>query len=579
MLRLLRMTPRKVALLGLAGLAISGFTARGESPCSTLPAGSPLVAVPSSGPGCATPLPSMPGFPTTPPPSMPAAASDDASAVCACAAPTTPPAQQEPVQPQTEGAAAPMAEPSLGEAGAQQGGDVGIAAPNMIGDLLYSSRSIQYGFGRITGNSATFGLGSTSIVNASVAENNSPIPQDRVYFRYNLFTNSQSITGISPQFSEVPPGSGVFIFGNQTKQYNTSLYTLGGEKTFFDGLMSVEVRLPIVSTLSTSNNISVGNITGPVGGADPNGNPFFGVQGTPGNTLGQEATYFDNMSVILKSLLYKSCNAKFALSGGMGIGIPTAPDTRLSVVDYAGTGGPGSQTASGQEVRQFTISNDTWALSPFLAFLYLPAPRFFTQGFFQVEVPLNSSTITYSDHYSIGSFGTGGDPRLLSLISTGQSLLPPFTVRRSIDEQTLAHVDLVAGYWLVQNPDSRWLNGMALSFETHYTGALTNADRVQLPGNGTQLQYPPSNPIAGIVNNGVGQVPNIGPVVVAGPSRVDIVDVTVGTTFLLGNQSTLATAFTVPVTTGANKTFDWEFQVQLNFYFGAIRNPFAPNAY
>ncbi len=68
-----------------------------------------------------------------------------------------------------------------------------------------------------------------------------------------------------------------------------------------------------------------------------------------------------------------------------------------------------------------------------------------------------------------------------------------------------------------------------------------------------------------------GQIANVGPVVGSGPSRVDIVDLTVGTTFLIGNRTTLATAFTVPLTSGYNRTFDWEAQVQLNFYFGGPR--------
>jgi hypothetical protein len=556
----LKPTSTKAALLGLAGLAVSGFTAQAQSPSLPASPSSVQTAAPCPAPGCPTPYPSMPGVPTFPlPPTT---------------QPKTPETQPRTPTPGTGESTTPTqptsepAQPSLpGEqASAQESSDIGLSAPNMIGDLLYSSRSVQFGLGRINGNSNFFGLGSTSIVNASVAENNSPIPQDRVYFRYNFFSNSQSVTGINSQPVEAIPGSNVFLFSPQTKKYDTNMYTLGGEKTFLDKAMSVEVRLPIVTTLSTSNTLSVGNNTGPVGGADGNGNPLFGVLATPGNTLGNEGSYFGNMSVILKGLVYHNDCNKLSVSAGLGIGIPTAPDTHLSVVDY--TGGSGApQTASGQQLRQFTIANETWALSPFLAALYTPTDRFFTQGFLQVEAPLNSSPVTYSDQYLLGQFGTAGSPPLQNALATGQSLRPPFTIRRSIDEQTLAHLDLGAGYWLVRSPENRWLNGLALSFEAHYTGALTNADRIQLPGNGTLLQLNPSNPIAGI-QSVANQIPNIGPVVGAGPTRVDIVDLTAGTTFVLGSQTSLATAFTVPVSNGTNKTFDWEFQLQLNFYFG-----------
>jgi hypothetical protein len=53
-------------------------------------------------------------------------------------------------------------------------------------------------------------------------------------------------------------------------------------------------------------------------------------------------------------------------------------------------------------------------------------------------------------------------------------------------------------------------------------------------------------------------------------NRLDIVDVTVGTTFVIGNNATLATAVALPLTTGDNRTFDWEFQLQLNVFFGGL---------
>ncbi len=451
----------------------------------------------------------------------------------------------------------------------------------MIGDLLYATRSVNYGFARITGNSAATGLGSTSIFNAAVAENNSPVPYDRTYFRYNFFHDSQSITGIAntpfglnPTLSLTNPAQ-VLLYNPQTKLYNTNIYTFGGEKTFFDGMMSVEVRLPITSTLSPSNAISVGSFAGYTSPAtfDGNGNRVFNVNATPGDTLGRQDTYFDNMLIVLKGVFYRSEDRKTWLSGGLAIGIPTAPDTRISVTDFNGTPAVGASpvnVASGQERRDITIANSTWAVSPFIAGLWLPSDRIFTQGFLQVECPLNSSAITYTDQFTLGHFGTGGLPNLTTALKTGQSELPPFTVHTRINEQYLLHGDVGTGYWLMRNQENCLLNGVALSFEAHYTGALSNLNRIQLPGNAASLQYPPGQAIQS-ANNQVSQIPNIGPVIGAGPSRVDIVDLTMGTTFVFGNRATLAIAGTLPATQGFNRTFDWEAQVQLNFLFGAPR--------
>ena len=159
---------------------------------------------------------------------------------------------------------------------------------NMIGDLLYTSRSVQFGFLRVNGNTNFFGLASTTIVNSSVAENNSPLPEDRIYVRYNFFSNGQQVTGLSPTVRQIVPGD---AFGSapillqlpQTKHYDVNMYTIGAEKTFLDGLMSVEVRLPVVTSLAPSNVFSVGSITSFNQTVDINGNQTFNVRSTPQN--------------------------------------------------------------------------------------------------------------------------------------------------------------------------------------------------------------------------------------------------------------------------------------------------------
>jgi hypothetical protein len=51
-------------------------------------------------------------------------------------------------------------------------------------------------------------------------------------------------------------------------------------------------------------------------------------------------------------------------------------------------------------------------------------------------------------------------------------------------------------------------------------------------------------------------------------NRLDIIDLTLGTTFEFAKRLTLATGFTLPMRGADNRTFDWEFQLQLNYYFG-----------
>ena len=510
-------------------------------------------------PLCPTPAVPVPYCPTPYPSTMPS------------------PSTTNPSQPSTpDQNTTPDVDLNPGGMGGRGSPTAAITAPNMHGDLLFTSRSVQFGFNRINGNTDFIGLGSTSIVNSSVADNNSPLPEDRVSFRYNFFSNSQSVTGIGPNSFLVAPGTGnsppVFFQETQVKQYDTSMYTFSAEKTFFDGLMSLEIRAPVITSLSNNNTLSVGNFAGFTGGTDNMGNATFNTVTTPENTLGHSDTYFGDITLIWKTLLYSNKTAGLFVSGGLSLGIPSAPDTNVTVVDYSGA--PNNALASAQQTRTIEIADDTWSLSPFVAVLYTPTDRFYTQGFMELEVPLNGSAVTYSDRYTIGSSTLVGATReqlaaINTAIAAGQSALPPFTVHTNINEQTLLHLDWGVGYWVMRQPENTWLTGIATALELHYTGTLNNAERVQLPGNATLLDFNPANPVAaaqGKLTPAV--VPNVGPVLGGATSKVNIVDLTLGTTFVLNDRATVGTAFTVPLTNDSNKTFDWEFQLQFNYYFG-----------
>jgi hypothetical protein len=248
----------------------------------------------------------------------------------------------------------------------------------------------------------------------------------------------------------------------------------------------------------------------------------------------------------------------FLLSGGLGFEVPTAPDTRVRIVDYVG--GQTSIFAEVQRIRDFLISNDTWALSPFLAVLATPTDRFFGHGFFQLEFPVTNSSYSYSDTFPRSGTRSADNPSFQ---------FNPVSQVGVINEQSLLHLDVGAGYWVVRNPDARWLNGMAPTVELHYLTTLQNADLITLPGDNT---------FARGVGGGPAQRTTTGPQLGNLNNRVDILDLTMGVTFLLGNQATIATAFVLPLRGTGDRTFDWEFQLQINFFFGGpVRRGFAPN--
>jgi hypothetical protein len=428
-----------------------------------------------------------------------------------------------------------------------------VAAPNFLGDLLYASRSINFRYNRAASAINVANNGATSVINSTISDNNSPIPRDRVGFRYNHFDDSQSVTGFGPA---VTGANGVGTAFAQTRTYDLDRFTFNYEKTFLDRMMSVELRIPFSTTLSPDLNLSAGDITGSVPGSNA-----FTVNSTPQNTLGQYGTQFENVSLILKGLAYRS--QSLALSGGVGLTAPTGADTRVQVTDYSGPSTMGVATV--QRVRNFLIDNETWSLSPFVAAVATPTDRCFFQGFLQFDFALNSSTINYTDTITRGSvpvFAPGVIPGQILALPT------PFSVRSGITEQPLMHLDFGTGYWLVRDPSARCFTGIAPTLELHYTTTLKNASVVTLPQDGL-TQINPQNPTRLIA-----EAP---PLVGNLRNRVDILDMTVGTTFEIASRAFLATGFAFPLRGGDDRTFNWEYHVQLNYYFGGLGRRAAPN--
>ncbi len=478
--------------------------------------------------------------------------------------PAPPPPAVKPAPPAPPAAPPPDLDLASADAAATGGEMASLAAPNMIGNLLGAGRSVQFFVNRTSGASFINAVGSTSLVNPAVADNNSPVPQDRVYFRYNHFADALAVTGASAQPTMPLPGiAGARQGFTTTRTYDDDQYTFGFEKTFFERRASLEFRFPFSTTLANQLDLSYGALTSNaqlpsrVMPAQPPILVYQNPVNTPANTLGHEATQLGNLSLIFKWLFLQ--RSGLFLSGGAAAGIPTSSDTRIRVTDFLGSNPTEVDTL---RIRDFHIRNQTWSLSPYLAALATPTDRFFTQGFVQFDVPLNTSSITYSEVVQQTT-----SPATMFNNGTGV-LAPPFTVHDHLREQYLLHLDIGTGYWLLRRADPAWLTGFAPAAELHYTSTLNNANIVALPGDSSlfyqartqSFQNNPPPPLVGNLRN-----------------RVDLLDLTLGTTFEFAQRARLATAFSLPLRGSDNRTYDWEFHLQLNYYFGGSRLPPAPN--
>lgn len=159
-------------------------------------------------------------------------------------------------------------------------------------DLQYlrSESTINGGNGQVTGVSYRYQAAVNLPVPSpgevvgrySIADNNSPLPQDRLFLDYNFFHNAR-ITA-----------SGIPV----------NRWAPGFEKTFADQLFSIEMRAPMAVTLTSSVN-------------------------TSGEDLA--AFEFGDTSFTLKSLLYG--DDRLITSAGLGVTIPTADDFTLTLKD------------------------------------------------------------------------------------------------------------------------------------------------------------------------------------------------------------------------------------------------------
>jgi len=226
--------------------------------------------------------------------------------------------------------------------------------PNMFGDSY-----MEIGNGMMVSGPDGYSSSNSPLAGGNrrlkIAENDNSLPQDRVFFLYNHFQDATSIDD-----STVTPVA--------QRSISLDRYTIGFEKTFVDGLWSVELRMPFG------------------GGYDYESPGFASSAGQVGN-----------LNIVFKRVIYRSETTLAAV--GLCIDTPTGSDA----------------TGMGQGV-QYDIHNQALFLMPYLGILRVPNDKLFYQAFLQVDVPTNGNRIDYVDTNGTptsGTFGTLDDQTLL----------------------------------------------------------------------------------------------------------------------------------------------------------------------
>jgi hypothetical protein len=247
--------------------------------------------------------------------------------------------------------------------------NVGLATvPNMFGDLAGGTNTIK--FETTSGKPNTFSSASFALPVAGggsrigkIAENDSPIPRDRIFFSYNHFQNVFQVSETPAN----PPAPTIF------RQEPLDRYTMGFEKTFLDGWTSVELRMPFTGTLNAQLD-----------------------------AVGLNAGNIGNMTVVLKSLLYM--DSATAVGAGMAIETPTGTDTFARI-----------------DTTTLRFKNQTTHLLPYIGFVWSPGdPRWgwgsglFLSGFAQIDINTagNSVDTLSPNRVPISSLGKLTDQNL-----------------------------------------------------------------------------------------------------------------------------------------------------------------------
>lgn len=253
-----------------------------------------------------------------------------------------------------------------------------------------------------------------------------------------------------------------------------SRYVIGLEQVLVDDLISVELRLPVAATYGSDQDL-----------------------GLPED----RDIEIGNFTLISKFALWRT--ESLLVSAGLGIGTPTAQDTRLSI------GG----------VDLLEVRNETVQIQPFMGALYRWNDDWSFQAYMQLDVAAGGDAVMVNGDFD--------DPTANRLEFAGD-----------FKDSTLMHLDFSASKSLYRTSDreARLTNVLA-NAEVHYTSTLEDSSVVQ-SNNFTYTNL---------------------------KNRFDIVNMTFGSHFVFKNGLVATPAIAVPLTEGLDKQFDFEAIVQLNY--------------
>jgi hypothetical protein len=192
-----------------------------------------------------------------------------------------------------------------------------------------------------------------------ISDNQSPIPQDRVYFNFNYYNDINY--PLARRFQS--PVSGIQIYR----------YLLGFEKTFFNGMASIGVR-DSINTLSARSTIP---------------------------SLGGTSTAMGDLSVITKVVLFEQWEEPSGQGQGRGQGGSGLQGFGLTAI---GGGRNGGLISGGLAITMptgpggfagapFSKSFRNTTLQPYLGYFYSRG-NFYLQGFEAIDVPTDPHDVT-----------------------------------------------------------------------------------------------------------------------------------------------------------------------------------------
>ncbi len=463
--------------------------------------------------------------------------------------------------------------------------------PNMMGDYIGGARTTRFTYNLAGDANPALSSGGTAASNSKISDNNSAIPRDRVSFRYHRFDDAASVNALRKTGDRIfifDPASNITYFQDEVEafkqKFDTHLFEFGIERRLTENF-SVEFRLPFVSTLGSEQAFIATQFLEVFDGSSqtspfPIDDRFFGIA-SPDLTLGSDAVELRDLSIINKFAFYKRKN--IVASVGLGTRIPVSKDASLFVSDGINTDGQSinfddngtpTQRPAISMFRGRNVETDfkTVSLTPFLAVASQLTDKVFLNGFCSIEAPLGRDSVRfrelYTDVYQSGSgneFITNPNTASFRDSNTG-ALYNQFLTdaqEQEIREQTLMSIDLSIGRVIYQSRDHRKrLQRLSLLSELHYTTTLNDADVATFQSvdpNGAPVQIYGDDFSAGSSPDAPFEVGNVA-------NRLDILNANFGTVTQWGENLTTAVGVGVPLRSGDDRLFDWEFQFQLNYY-------------